>query len=95
MEDVYVIGVGITRFDKHLDRSVRELAAEALNRALRDAGITKDAIRAAYFSNSMWGYHAEQHCIRGQVALSDTNIATFRKYSSQDGLLPFLIFPLL
>jgi len=26
MEDVYVIGIGMTRFDKHLDRSVKGLA---------------------------------------------------------------------
>src|SRR5210317_1416860 len=74
MEEVYVIGVGTTRFDKHLDRSVKGLAAEALNKTLADAGIEKDAIEAAYFANSMWGYHAEQHCIRGQVALRNEEI---------------------
>ena len=84
MEDVYVIGIGMTRFDKHLDRSVKGLAAEALNKALADAGIKKDAIEAAYFSNSMWGYHAEQHCIRGQVALRDATIMGIPIYNLEN-----------
>jgi acetyl-CoA acetyltransferase len=80
MKDVYVIGIGMTRFDKHLDRSVKGLAAEALNKTVADAGIAKDAIEAAYFANSMWGYHAEQHCIRGQVALRNGKCLWGRSY---------------
>jgi acetyl-CoA acetyltransferase len=84
MEDVYVIGIGMTKFDKHLDRSVKSLAAEALDKTLADAGIEKDVIEAAYFSNSMWGYHAEQHCIRGQVALRNEKIMGIPIYNLEN-----------
>jgi len=84
MKDVYVVGVGMTRFDKHLDRSVKSLAAEALDNTLADAGIEKKAIEAAYFANSMWGYHTEQHCIRGQVALRDATIMGIPIYNLEN-----------
>ncbi|RJP28634.1 MAG: thiolase family protein [Actinobacteria bacterium] len=75
MEDVYVIGVGMDRFGKCLDRSIKELAAKALHLALEDAGIAAPAIEAAWFSNSAWGYFSEQHCIRGQVALNSAGLS--------------------
>ena len=84
MRDVFVIGVGTTKFDKHLDRSVKSLAAEALQKTLTDAGIEKDALEAAYVANSMWGYHSEQHCIRGQVALRDEKIMGIPIYNLEN-----------
>jgi len=75
MENVYVIGVGMERFGKHLDKSIKELSAAALRLALQDAGITIPAIEAAWFSNSAWGYFSEQHCIRGQVALNNAGLS--------------------
>ncbi|MBI5589957.1 MAG: thiolase family protein [Deltaproteobacteria bacterium] len=69
MKDVFVIGIGMTRFARHLDRSIKSLAKEALDKTLADASIGKEKIEAIYFSNSNWGYQSDQHCIRGQVAL--------------------------
>jgi len=74
MRDVYIIGVGMTRFGKYLDRGIKDLAAEALEETLEDAGIEKEAVEAAWFSNSAWGYFSEQHCIRGQVALNPAGL---------------------
>jgi acetyl-CoA acetyltransferase len=74
MRDVYIIGVGMTRFGKYLDRGIKDLAAEALEETLRDAGIGGEAVEAAWFSNSAWGYFSEQHCIRGQVALNPAGL---------------------
>ena len=56
MRDVFIIGVGMTRFDKHLSLSVKDLAAQALQQALDDAGITSKTLEAAWFSNTAWGY---------------------------------------
>ena len=39
MGTVFVIGVGMTPFGKFLKRSVKDLAAEALAAALKDAGL--------------------------------------------------------
>jgi len=33
MRNVYIIGVGMTRFGKHLDRTEKDLVKEALERA--------------------------------------------------------------
>ena len=74
MRDVYVVGVGMTRFAKHLDRSVKDLVAEATGVALADAKLSNQDLEAAWFSNSMWGYFTGQHTIRGQVALRKLGI---------------------
>jgi len=74
MRDVYIIGVGMTRFGKYLDQSIKYLAHVSLEYALRDAGINKEDIQSLWFSNSCWGYFNSQHCIRGQVALRDFGI---------------------
>lgn len=74
MKEVYIIGIGMTRFAKHLDRTEKDLTAEAVKKSLQDAGIDGKSIQAAVFSNSMWGYFSEQHCIKGQVALRPLGI---------------------
>lgn len=74
MGEVYIIGVGMTRFAKHLDRSIKSLTHEAVRAAAEDAGIQLEAIQAAWFSNSSWGYFTGQHSIRGEVALREMGI---------------------
>ncbi len=74
MSEVYVIGVGMTKFTKHLDRSIKSLTREAVGAALKDGGISKEFLEAAWFSNSGWGYYTGQHSIRGQVALRPCGI---------------------
>ncbi len=74
LRNVYVIGVGMTRFDKHLDRSVKDLTREAVTGALADGNVSEEVLQAAWFSNSMWGYFTGQHCIRGQVVLRNMGI---------------------
>ncbi|HPI93797.1 MAG TPA: thiolase family protein [Deltaproteobacteria bacterium] len=74
MDSVYVIGVGMIRFGKYLDGSVRAMAGEAVDLVLADAGIKKSDIQAAFVSNTFWGMFANQHSIRGEVMLWDTGI---------------------
>jgi acetyl-CoA acetyltransferase len=69
MTDVYIIGLGMIRFNKYPDRDVRDMAHEAVNLSLEDAGIKKEDLEAAFFSNTFWGMFSNQHSIRGQVAL--------------------------
>ncbi len=71
MQDVFIIGVGMTRFAKHLNLSVRDLAIESVTKALADADVSLDQIQSVYFSNSNWGYFSAQQSIRGQVAFRD------------------------
>ncbi|HOJ13856.1 MAG TPA: thiolase family protein [Deltaproteobacteria bacterium] len=74
MSDVYIIGVGMIRFGKYLDGSVRGMAKEAFDLVLKDAGIPKEAIEAAYVSNTFWGMFSNQHSIKGEVMLWDIDM---------------------
>ena len=69
MRDVYIMGVGMTRFFKWLDRGIKDLTRESVTEALNDAGLQKDQIEAAWFANSTWGFFEGQDQVRGQVAL--------------------------
>jgi len=53
MRDVFIIGVGMTQFGKHPDRSLRDLGREACINALRDAGINPKKIEAGYCGNAL------------------------------------------
>jgi acetyl-CoA acyltransferase len=67
--DVYIVGVGMTPLGKHLDKTVKDLTAASVSAALSDAGIGREAIDAAWFSNTRQGALEGQHGIRGQIAL--------------------------
>src|SRR4030042_931171 len=69
-DHVYILGVGMSKFGKILDKSIKVLAGEALELVLKDCGLNRSAIEAAWFSNTCWGIYKFQHSIRGQVALT-------------------------
>lgn len=69
MTHAYITGIGMTALGKHLDRSVKQLTAQAVDEALRDAGIEKESIEAAWFCNTRQGALEGQHGIRGQCSL--------------------------
>lgn len=69
VEPAYIVGVGMTSLGRHLDLSVKRLTALAVDAALADAGCGRDAIDAAWFSNTRQGVMEGQHGIRGQCAL--------------------------
>lgn len=68
-DDVFVLGVGRTPFDRDAGRSIKTLVAGAVRAALADAGISTGEIGSAYFANAGQGALEGQHMIRGQVAL--------------------------
>lgn len=74
MDNVYIIGVGMIRFGKYPDETVRTMAEKAIHLALADAGLQKKDLQAAYFSNTFWGMFDNQHSIRGQVVLRGMGI---------------------
>ena len=65
----YIVGIGMTPLGKHLDQSVKQLSAKAIDAALGDAGIGKDGIEAAWFCNTRQGALEGQHGVRGQSSL--------------------------
>lgn len=74
MREVAVIGAGTTRFAKHLERTLKDLAREAVERALQNAGVEKAALEAVAVGNAMAGLITGQECIRGQVVLRELGI---------------------
>ncbi|MCW5656966.1 MAG: thiolase family protein [Burkholderiaceae bacterium] len=66
---VYVAGVGMTPTGKFLDRSIKQLTADAVRGALADAGLAVADVQAAYFSNATQGVLEGQTMVRGQIAL--------------------------
>jgi acetyl-CoA acyltransferase len=69
-DNIYILGVGMIKFGKFLERSVKDMTGLVLEEALKDCSLTREDIQAAWFSNSMWGLYTFQHSIRGQVALT-------------------------
>jgi acetyl-CoA acetyltransferase len=69
MGKVYIIGVGMIRFNKYPDKTVISMAHEAIDLALKDAGLTKEDLNAVFFSNTFWGMFDNQHSIRGEVVM--------------------------
>ncbi len=69
MKDLYVVGVGMTHFGRHLDKDLKTLSREAVEAALTDAGLRPQDLQAAFFGNTSQGHMEGQHMIRGQITL--------------------------
>jgi len=68
-EDVFVVGVGMTRFGFRPETSVKDLTREAVREALKDAGVREAAIETAFFGNTAQGVLEGQTAVPGQIAL--------------------------
>lgn len=71
---VYIVGVGMTAFGKHTQRSVTDLAGEAMSAALDDAGVSPSQLQAAYYGNSTQSFLHGQLMIGGQIALRSLGV---------------------
>jgi acetyl-CoA acetyltransferase len=74
MEDVYVVGVGMTPFGKLPDLSVKDLTRQAVEGALKDAGREAKDLDGAFFANAVQGHMEGQHIICGEIALRNMGI---------------------
>ncbi|MBI2329306.1 MAG: thiolase family protein [Chloroflexi bacterium] len=69
--EVAIIGVGMHKFGKFLDKDLKELTRVAVWNAIDDAGIDAKQIETAYFANVLAGLITGQECIRGHIFLHD------------------------
>lgn len=69
MDNVWIVGAGMTKFGKHPDRSVADLGTEAVLAAIVDAGIGPRRVEAAYCG------HVFSGMVAGQRVLSQTGLA--------------------
>ena len=70
MRDVSIIGVGSTRFGRHDEAAIDDLAAGAARDALADAGIEPGRIGALYLGNFVAGMLTGQEVLAGIVGES-------------------------
>lgn len=73
-QDAIIAGVGMTRFGKHLDRSLSSLGHEAIREALADAGIEPGEIEAAWAGTAAAALVTGQSLIAGQTILRGLGI---------------------
>ena len=69
MRRVDVIGGGIVPCGVYLDRTVKQMAAEASSLALSDANVEIPDIEAVFFGNALLGLITGQESARGAIAL--------------------------
>lgn len=74
MSRIYVAGIAMTVFGRHSERSLDDLASEALDGALKDAGCTAADIGIAFYSGMTNGVLQGQIAIPGQVVLSKIGV---------------------
>lgn len=75
MSNIYIAGIAMTVFGRQVERSVEDLAGEALNGALLDAGCAVADIGAAFYAGITNGALQGQLSIPGQVVFSKIGIA--------------------
>lgn len=71
MRRVAVVGAGMTRFGKWLDRSLKDLGREAVEAAMKQAGVEKSQIEAAVVGNATAGLITGQEMVKAQVILRE------------------------
>lgn len=75
MNTVYIAGIAMTVFGRHIERSLEDLAREALDGALKDAGCSRSDLGIAYYAGMTNGPLQGQICIPGQVVFSKIGVA--------------------
>lgn len=74
MRDTYVLGVSMTRFGKHLDKSLKDLAYEPVWNAINESKVDPHDIGIAFVGNAYGGLMTGQESVRGQGLLRDAGI---------------------
>jgi len=80
MRDVVILGIGMTPFGRHLDKTHEQLTQAAVRLALEDAGIDGAAIDMAVYANVIQGFFAGEMSIPGEYALRPLGISGVRGF---------------
>ena len=73
-QNAIIAGVGMTPFGKHIARSLKSLAGEAIHQALRDAGLEAKDVEAAYMGNAAAAVITGQMLVQGEIVLRAAGI---------------------
>src|SRR5512135_2671450 len=85
MSNVYVVGSAMTVFGRHLERSLDDLAREALQGALKDAGCAISDLGTAFYAGITNGPLQGQFAIPGQVVFSKIGIEGIPVFNIDSG----------
>src|SRR5450755_1870651 len=69
MNEIYIVGVGMTPFGRLLERSVYDMVGEAVGLSLTDAGCAKEDIGSAFYATLTNGQFQGQTAIPGPIAM--------------------------
>ncbi|MCB1856395.1 MAG: thiolase family protein [Halieaceae bacterium] len=84
MSDIYIAGIAMTVFGRHPDRSLEDMAGEALAGALQDAGCARSDLGIAFYAGMTNGPLQGQISIPGQVVLSKNGIEGIPIYNVEN-----------
>ncbi len=84
MSHVYIAGIAMTVFGRHPERSLDDLAGEALRAALKDAGCDTADLGAAFYAGMTNGPLQGQISIPGQVVFSKIGIEGIPIYNVEN-----------
>jgi len=84
MSTVYIAGIAMTVFGRHPERSLHDLAGEALQGALKDAGCQISDLGIAYYAGMTNGPLQGQIAIPGQVVFSKIGISEIPVYNIEN-----------
>ena len=85
MSNIYVVGVGMTFFGRHIERSLEDLTGEALDAALKDAGCEKSDIQSAFYTGTTQGHLQGQTFVPGQILLSKNGVEGIPIFNLENG----------
>jgi len=69
-----ILGVGMSKFGRQPESTLKSLTAQAVQAALDDAGIDRTAIESVFAANVGAGLITGQEAVRGQVSLKNLGI---------------------
>jgi acetyl-CoA acetyltransferase len=84
MTTIYVAGIAMTVFGRHVERSLHDLAGEALQGALGDAGCKASDLGVAFYSGMTNGPLQGQISIPGQVVFAKIGIEGIPVYNVEN-----------
>ena len=85
MSNIYIAGIAMTVFGRHLERSLEDMAREALQGALKDAGAEIAHLDTAYYAGITNGPLQGQFAVPGQVVLSKLGIEQIPIFNIDNG----------
>ena len=84
MNDIYVVGVGMTPFGRLLDRTVYDMVEEAVLLAVTDAGCNIGDIGSAFYATLTHGQFQGQTAIPGPIAMRRLGIEGIPVFSVEN-----------